>query len=182
MEIRSAALSDASAIAGLHADSWRFAYRGAFTDDYLDQTATQDRLAFWQDKLQSPQPNQHVLVLFDSTALIGFASVYTDHHPEFGSFLNNLHVAREHLRKGYGARLMSAARDCCRISASSSPVYLLVLESNQRAQAFYSRLGATFRQSYPWSPPGGGTLEVLQFFWPSPDHIKSVSHSARNDG
>ena len=173
MEIRPADLSDASAIAGLHADSWRFAYRGAFTDDYLDQTAAEDRLAFWQDKLQSPQPNQQVLVLFDDTVLIGFTSDYTDHHPEFGSFLNNLHVAKEHLRKGYGARLMSAARDCCRLRASSSPVYLLVLESNIRAQAFYSRLGGTFRHSYPWTPPGGGTLVLKQFVWPSPDDIKS---------
>jgi ribosomal protein S18 acetylase RimI-like enzyme len=172
MEVRPAIQSDATAIASLHADSWRFAYRGAFTDEYLDELAAQDRLVFWQDKLRSPDPNQHVFVLVDGDALIGFVSVYTDHHAEFGSFLNNLHVAREHLRRGHGARLMSAVRDCCNVKAASSPVYLLVLESNLRAQAFYSRLGGTFRQSYPWTPPGGGALLLHQFVWPSPNHIQ----------
>ena len=183
MEVRSAVQSDAKAIASLHADSWRFAYRNAFTDQYLDQEATQDRLAFWQGRLQSPEPNQHVLVLVDRTALIGFVSVYTDHHPEFGSFLNNLHVAKEHLRQGHGSRLMSAVRDCCKLEAPSSPVYLLVLESNSRAQAFYARLGGTFQRSYPWTPPGGGTIPLRQFVWPSPDNIQLDSMSGfRSNG
>jgi ribosomal protein S18 acetylase RimI-like enzyme len=182
MEVRAAGQSDASAIGTLHADSWRFAYRGAFTDRFLDQEATQDRLAFWQERLRSPEPGRHVLVLDDSTGIVGFACVYTNHDPEFGSFLNNLHVASDHLRRGHGARLMSAVRECCRIEASFAPVYLLVLESNLRAQAFYSRLGGTFRQSYPWTPPGGGSLLLRQFVWPSPDHIQIDPSPARTPG
>jgi ribosomal protein S18 acetylase RimI-like enzyme len=182
MEVRAAVPSDATAIGILHADSWRFAYRGAFDDRFLDQEATQDRLAFWQEKLRSPEPNRHVLILGDGTDIVGFACVYTNHDPEFGSFLNNLHVASNHLRRGHGARLMSAVRECCRIDAPNSPVYLLVLESNLRAQAFYLRFGGTLRQSYPWKPPGGGALQLHQFVWPSPDHIQIDSSPERIPG
>ena len=182
MEVRAAVQSDAAAIAALHADSWRFAYRGAFTGQFLDQEAGQDRLTFWQDRLRSPEPNQHVLVLVDGTSLIGFVCVYTNHDSEFGSFLNNLHVARDHLRQGYGARLMYAVRDCCMIEAPTTPVYLLVLDSNLRAQAFYSKFGGTFRQTYPWTPPGGGALQLQQFVWASPEQIRPDASSVSARG
>jgi hypothetical protein len=66
---------------------------------------------------------------------------------------------------------MAEVRDCCEAEAPLSPLYLLVLASNLRAQAFYARLGGEFRQSYPWTPPGGGSLSLHQFVWPSPRHI-----------
>jgi ribosomal protein S18 acetylase RimI-like enzyme len=178
MELRSATHSDASAIARLHANSWRFAYRGALNDEYLDSEADDDRLNFWEEKLGSPAPNQNVLVLVDGACLIGFASVYVDDHPEFGSFLNNLHVAEDRLRLGCGTRLMSAVQDCCSQSSPASPVYLWVVDSNQRAQAFYSRFGATFRGTDRWEPPGGGTALVHRFAWNSPKEI----HLAKHDG
>lgn len=175
MELRLATHADATAVARLHANSWHFAYRGAFIDEYLELEADRDRMGFWEDRLGSPVPNQHVFVLIDDARLIGFACVYTDHHPEFGSFLNNLHVAEDRLREGHGARLMSAVRNCCLRSSAASPVYLLVLESNRRAQAFYSRHGGACRRTYPWTPPGGGSLLLQQFVWDSPEDIRQTS-------
>jgi ribosomal protein S18 acetylase RimI-like enzyme len=178
MELRSATHSDASAIARLHANSWRFAYRGALNDAYLDSEADSDRLNFWEERLSSPAPNQNVFVLVDGACLIAFASVYVDDHPEFGSYLNNLHVAEDRLRLGCGTRLMSAVQDCCSKLAPVSPVYLWVVDSNQRAQAFYSRLRATFRGTDHWEPPGGGTALLYRFAWSSPKEI----HLAKHDG
>ena len=71
MELRSATKSDASNIARLHANSWRFAYRGALSDEYLDSEADRDRLNFWEARLGSPAPNQNVFVLADGDSLIG---------------------------------------------------------------------------------------------------------------
>jgi GNAT superfamily N-acetyltransferase len=178
MEFRSATHSDASTIARLHANSWRFAYRGALIDEYLDSEADRDRLNFWEERLGSPAPNQNVFVLVDGDCLIGFASVYIDDHPEFGSFLNNLHVAEDRLRLGCGTRLMSAVRDCCSMLSPASPVYLWVVDTNRRAQAFYSRLGATFRGTDHWEPPGGGMALLHRFAWNSPSEI----HLAKHDG
>ncbi len=178
MEIRSATHSDTAAIARLHANSWRFAYCGALNHAYLETEADRDRLKFWKERLTSPTLNQNVFVLVDEGCLIGFASVYVDDHPEFGSFLNNLHVAENRLRLGFGTRLMSAVRDCCRQLSPASPVYLWVVDSNQRAQAFYSRLGATFRGTEHWKPPGGGMALLYRFAWNSPNEM----HLAEHDG
>ena len=178
MELRSATQSDAPAIARLHANSWRFAYRGALRDQYLDAEADSDRLNLWQDRLGWPAPNQNVFILTDNASLIGFASVYVDDHPEFGSLLNNLHVADTSLRLGCGTRLMSAVHACCCKHSPTSPVYLWVVDSNQRAQAFYSRLGAKFRGTDHWKPPGGGTALVYRFAWDSPNGIRLAKHAA----
>ena len=157
MKLRSATRFDTAGIGRLHADSWRFAYRGALTDAYLDSEAYDDRLNFWQDRFKMPPPNQNVFVLLDGARLVGFASVYIADHVEYGSFLNNLHVAEDYLRRGYGTRLMSAVRDCCVKQAPTASVYLWVIHSNERAQSFYNRLGATFRDTGHWEPPGGGS-------------------------
>src|SRR5579864_900003 len=108
MELRAATYSDASAIAKLHANSWRLAYRGVLSDDYLDSQADRDRSNLLEERLNSLAPDQSVFVLGEDGCLIGFACVYANHHPDFGSFLNNLHVAEGRLRLGCGTRLMSA--------------------------------------------------------------------------
>jgi hypothetical protein len=73
---------------------------------------------------------------------------------------------------------MSAVQDRCSKLAPVSPVYLWVVDSNQRAQAFYSRLRATFRGTDHWEPPGGGTALLYRFAWSSPKEI----HLAKHDG
>ena len=60
--LRLAILADAPAIAALHADSWRFAYRGAYSDEYLDGPVFEDRARVWQERMLSPRPNQHVIL------------------------------------------------------------------------------------------------------------------------
>ena len=172
MELRSATLADAPLIAGLHADSWRFAYRGALSDKYLDMEVDREQRALWHERLESPAPNQNVFVLVDDLRLLGFASVYVNHHPEFGSFLNNLHVARDRLRLGCGTRLMYAVRECCMRLSPTSALYLFVLESNERARAFYSRLGAIFRGTELWHPPGGGEALLNQLSCLAPSEVR----------
>jgi len=44
VKIRFARLEDAQAIAELHAESWRYAYRGALSDEYLSGDIIADRL------------------------------------------------------------------------------------------------------------------------------------------
>jgi ribosomal protein S18 acetylase RimI-like enzyme len=172
MRLRSATIADAPLIGRLHADSWRFAYRGALSDEYLDAKVDREQHERWRERLESPQSNQSVFVLVDDLAILGFACIYVDHHPEFGSFLNNLHVAQSHLRHGYGTRLMAAVREHCLRFAPASALYLFVLESNERAQSFYYRLGATHSGNEIWHPPGGGEAVVFQLSWPTPGEVR----------
>ena len=173
MELRSATVADAPSIAALHSDSWRFAYRGALCDEYLEGEVDNDHKKIWRERLESPLPNQNVFVLVDHTRVVAFANLYIDHDIRLGSFLNNLHVAQDRLRRGYGKRLMSVVRECCMRSSPSSSVYLWVVEQNTRARNFYSRLGARFLGTENWNPPGGGIALVHLLSWNSPSDIRT---------
>lgn len=174
MEIRSATSADIPTIARLHANSWRLAYRGAFNDKFLATEADADRLRFWTERLNSPAPDQCVLVLTLGSHLVGFVCLFAQHHPEHGSFLNNLHVAESQQGQGYGARLMLAAREHFEILSPTAPVYLFVVESNMRARRFYSRFNATMTGTELWEPPGGGAVLLHRLTWPTPKEIQFV--------
>jgi hypothetical protein len=73
MRYREATFADAEAIATLHATSWRFAYRGAYSDAYLDGPVFGDRRKVWAEQLAIPVPNQHVIVAEKDGAMVGLA-------------------------------------------------------------------------------------------------------------
>lgn len=85
MEYRAATPSDIEAIAGLHADSWRRNYRGAFSDSYLDGDVYTDRLAVWRDRLTLPDPNNYTVVADLDGVVVGFAHTIFDDDPTWGA-------------------------------------------------------------------------------------------------
>ena len=62
MKYRDAAFSDADDIALLHTLSWQNAYRGLFSDEFLERDAIADRKAVWRQRLAEPVPGQFVMV------------------------------------------------------------------------------------------------------------------------
>lgn len=46
---REATSADIEGIANLHATSWRFAYRGSYSDAYLDGPVFEERRQVWTD-------------------------------------------------------------------------------------------------------------------------------------
>jgi hypothetical protein len=73
--LRSARPPDASAVAALHADSWRRHYRGAYADSYLDGDLEIDRLAVWSQRLGQPSPWARTIVARADGELVGFVHV-----------------------------------------------------------------------------------------------------------
>jgi hypothetical protein len=73
MDYREATAADAAAIAGLHADSWRRHYRGAYLDSFLDGDVIADRMAEWADRLSRPAPDRYTVVADLGGAVAGFA-------------------------------------------------------------------------------------------------------------
>jgi ribosomal protein S18 acetylase RimI-like enzyme len=140
MVIRQATNSDVAAIAHLHAESWRAAYRGLLSDDFLERRAHGDRLATWQKKfsLRAGKP-MFVLLAQEGARLAGFACVFPDEDAEFGSFLDNLHVAPGITGQGVGKHLMSEAVRRLVAEGSRSGLYLWVMEQNHRGRRFYGR-------------------------------------------
>jgi ribosomal protein S18 acetylase RimI-like enzyme len=168
VEYRHASASDVPAIAGLHADSWRRNYRGAFADSFLDGNVLDDRLSVWGQRLAHPGPGQSTVVAEDDGVVVGFAHTVFDDHPTWGALLDNLHVSDTVKRQGVGRNLM--ARTAASVLSRTAPtgLYLWVLEQNTAAQAFYGSLGGTAVERGFGSPPGGGRPPRIRYAWPDP--------------
>ena len=54
----------------------------------------------WRERLDRPPGNQFVQLAVDGTTLVGFVCAYGAHDPQWGSFVDNLHVATASKRNG----------------------------------------------------------------------------------
>lgn len=165
MRFREATAADATAVARLHAESWRTHYRGAYRDEYLDGDVFDDRLRVWAERLSTPPPNQFVVLAEEDDALTGFACVYGADDETWGSLLDNLHVRSGHQRRGIGAGLVAEVAAWCRANHAGCGLYLWVLDGNRGARRFYERLGAGDRGGEFSEPPGGGRIHGRRYAW-----------------
>lgn len=172
MTIRHATVRDASAIAGLHADSWRRNYRGAYLDSYLDGDIGADRLAVWTDRLVRHDADRLTLVADQDGVVVGFVHMILDEDSTWGAYLENLHVAHDRKRHGLGKGLViNTARELVERRPASG-LYLWVLEQNTAAQAFYEAIGGVCTGREIRGPfPGGGTAPGLRYVWPEPAQL-----------
>jgi GNAT superfamily N-acetyltransferase len=171
MLIRTATASDCSAIAELHASSWKFSYRDALSDEYLSGDVVSERRRFWEPRLASSAEHQHVFVAEENDELAGFACVLGDENSQWGSCLNNIHVTQAMQGRRVGASLLHAVARVCENRHSQSGLYLWVVQSNTKAQAFYTRYGARHAESGVWNAPDGTVAPLFLFAWDSPQAI-----------
>jgi ribosomal protein S18 acetylase RimI-like enzyme len=168
---RPATAADAERVAGLHADSWRRHYRGAYSDSFLDGDIDADRRAVWTQRLADQVGTATVLAEEDGQ-LAGFVHVMFDKDPQWGSLVDNLHVDYRHRRTGIGTQLLTRAAQAITEQAAGNAMYLWVLEQNTAAQAFYRAVGATAVETATVPPPGGdparlnGSPKCLRMSWP----------------
>ncbi len=182
MRYRQASYDDHEAIARLHAESWRTAYRGAYRDAFLDHDVEQDRARVWQERLAQPPDNQLVVLAEAAGDLVGFACAYGGEDPEWGTLLDNLHVLPQQQRAGVGARLVLEVAAWCRAHWSECGLYLWVLARNARARRFYQRLGARDRGGASFVPPGGGRIYSRRYAWATPDAVADVRRAPGDPG
>ena len=165
MHIRIAVPTDAPSIAALHAASWRIAYRGALSDEYLAGDILSERNSIWAERFFSPPPNQYVAVAEIDNQLVGFACAYAGHDARWGTLLDNIHVVHALQRQRIGTQLMSSVASWCALNHPHEGLFLWVLKSNAPAQRFYENLGAVKAGSDIWSPPGGGAIPRFRYAW-----------------
>jgi GNAT superfamily N-acetyltransferase len=179
--LRAVAAADAADVAGLHADSWRRHYRGAYADSFLDGDVESDRRQVWAGRLGRPDGTATVGA-WDGSGLAGFVHVVFDKDAEWGSLVDNLHVRHDRQRGGLGRALMAAAAQAVLDSAAADRMYLWVLEQNSRGQAFYRAVGGVEVERALVPPPGGdpsrlnGTPACLRYAW-SDVQTKALSRS-----
>ena len=177
MTVRVAHPADAEAIALLHADSWKRTYRGMFRDEFLDGDVVTERRDVWKGRCDRERLDQLVLVAEADGRLIGFICAYGDEDPEWGSLIDNLHVAAGHQGRGIGRRLLAEAGTWLAASYPGRGIHLWALEANGPARRFYERLGATQVGVVAHPSPGGGSAPNCRYVWPSADALTRSSHS-----
>lgn len=169
MLIREGTEDDTESISNLHAESWRAAYRGILSDDYLDGRVQKDRLAVWQARLSSAGAKpMFVLVAQLDVRLAGFICVFLSEDTVFGSLLDNLHVAPDLTGQGVGRQLLSEAAMRLLEAGSRVGLYLWVFEQNRRARQFYERAGAIAVGSAENPMPDGNRVLSVCYYWPDP--------------
>src|SRR5262245_19466764 len=169
---RPAGARDVEAIAGLHADSWRRNYRGAYLDSYLDGDVLTDRLAVWRERVTRPEASFRTIVAELDGAFAGVAHTKLDDDPTWGALLDNLHVVHVLKGQGIGTQLMAATARAVLDSTPDAGLYLWVLDVNAAAQVFYAARGGVEAGREMRGPfPGGGTALARRIAWPDPSTL-----------
>lgn len=163
--LREAQFSDYMAIAKLHADSWRLNYRGILSDEYLDNDVEKDRLDTWYERLKSPGKNQLVTVAAFDEHIAGFCCVFLNDDPDFGSLVDNFHVAKNMQRSGIGKMLIKESVKKIHDKANTQKMYLWVFEANKNARIVYERLHGICFETIEKKNEDGTTSKTCRYIW-----------------
>jgi GNAT superfamily N-acetyltransferase len=166
MRIRGAEQADALAIAGLHTNSWRTAYRGILRDEFLDGALAANRRELWGTRLcLSPPGNQVVLLGEDGGELQAFACAFLNADIECGTLLDNLHVDPALKGQGLGRQLMGVIADHVLRHAATPWLHLWAYEQNRDARRFYENLGGVETVCVTEQAPDGTMLRAVRYCW-----------------
>jgi ribosomal protein S18 acetylase RimI-like enzyme len=130
--IRPARLEDADAIARIHIDAWRWAYRGLMPDQVLDELDLAKRADRWREILSKDETTTYV----HAEPVVGFASVgASKEDPPGVAHLYALYQSPAVVGTGVARALLA---ECMR---GVSEMTLYVLQGNERAIGFYAKHG-----------------------------------------
>jgi ribosomal protein S18 acetylase RimI-like enzyme len=142
MTIRVASVPDAAAVARVHVESWKVAYRGIMPDAKIAQMDLATRTRFWAERLAVRE--WPVFVVEDRDQLIAFchmtASRDPDADPTQVGEIASIHVLPNRTGTGLGRRLLDRAFAEFR-KRGYREVTLWVLEGNASARRVYEKVG-----------------------------------------
>jgi GNAT superfamily N-acetyltransferase len=166
MALRRAVAEDEAAVARLHAESWRTAYRGILRDDFLDDSVVANRREVWSTRFaQLGREDQLILVSEDHGEIQAFACAFLDADPEWGTLLDNLHVIPGLKGRGLGRQLIAGVAENVRQHGDHSVLHLWVYEQNTQARGFYERLGGVITEVVAEAAPDGSQVNALRYAW-----------------
>jgi GNAT superfamily N-acetyltransferase len=153
-----------STIAALHAASWKAAYRGLFSDRYLDHEVDADRRVYWKKRLRQLTDANGRGQIFLATVggkAAGFLCMDVITEPEWGAYVDNLHVLPAWRGANIGGMLLARGTDWAH-KHERNQLYLWVYEKNHAARRFYRRDGWHVAERKREPVPGGGSRMVLR--------------------
>lgn len=137
---RKAEIADCEEISKVYAESWRSAYKGLISQNYID-SITDNR---WTDKMiKSLLQNEYFsLCAEDNGKVIGniqFGKSREDDMPAYGEIIS-LYILPEYLGQAVGYNLLCKAIDVIKQQGFKN-IYLWAMNGNIRADKFYTRNG-----------------------------------------
>lgn len=140
--VREATADDADALGRVHVRAWQAAYRGIFSDAYLDGLDQTERANKWRDSFPRPADRRVLVVCDESGALVGFAMMGPDRDGLGIGELYAINLDPDAWGKQGGRALLEAAMRALAELGHHEAV-LWVVRDNQRARRFYERAGWT---------------------------------------
>jgi GNAT superfamily N-acetyltransferase len=145
--IRRPRVEEARAVAVVHVETWRSAYKGVVDEKQLQALDVEARTEMWKKALILGEPSAFVAVDDDSGVIFGFASFGAPRDGDLAALeagkgcgeLYAIYVDASKWRAGAGAALMGAVER--ELARSYREAALWVLVDNPRARAFYEKHG-----------------------------------------
>lgn len=167
--VRPIGAADAPLVAHMHAASWKSAYRGLFSEAFLDREVDDERLHEWTQRLATPADSAFGLIAEVDDRPVGFIFMRSAHDPAWGTMLDNLHVLDGSRGQGVGRRLIAAAMRALLARDCRVPVWLWVYEQNEPARRVYARLGGREVERATDLAADGAERPKWRVVWDSPE-------------
>ena len=158
-EVRPAEMSDAKAVAEVHAAAARAAYEGILPEAELQALAPATREAKWREAIEFAEPQ--VRVATRGGKVVGFVGFDRSRDPKTKSTTGeiwSIYVLPEHWDKGVGVLLWDAARDGLE-EEGCTEVTVWVPIRNERALRFHE-LAAFKRDMKTLKTTAVGTVKI----------------------
>lgn len=166
LEIRTARVEDAAAIAGINTRGWQVAYAGILDQTYLDGISVEKRTARWKENLEKGDGSQ-TYVATTGGQVVGFASVGLSREANFANYIElyAIYIEPEFWGKGAGKALFDTVRNYA-VAASFDKMFVNVLSDNKLGCSFYERTGAKEIVGSAFSTEiGGQSYEEIKYEW-----------------
>jgi GNAT superfamily N-acetyltransferase len=141
LTLRTGTRDDAALLGEMHARSWQSTYRGIMSDAFLEKPVFAERATHWHAKMQEwDAAHGAIWIAQRGDEPIAFANVVDNVEPQYGVYLDHLHVMPGNKGSGAGTLLIRAAEQWAR-EHGSRRMHLLVWEANLPARGYYEHLG-----------------------------------------
>jgi ribosomal protein S18 acetylase RimI-like enzyme len=141
IQIRRATVNDSAGIARVQVDSYRTAYAGIFSQDYLDPFSYEEQAQDWYDWMMTKPRDLLYVAQAEGGEILGYAlgRPGLTEIPPYDSELMALHVRQPFQRQGVGQNLMATMAE--QFQEQGCAAMLLWVLAKNPARAFYEKLG-----------------------------------------
>lgn len=179
MKVRKAEISDALGIAKVHVDTWRSAYTGKISDEYLESLDFKSRELQWKERLENQKAKQFFYVTEDELiGIIGFAvggleqfepNLADPMTSKYEGELLAIYVLEDYQRKGIGTHLvLKVIKNLLDHGINSMLVWVL---KKSKYRTFYEKLGGKYLTE-SFKEIGGDKYKLISYGW---EDIKQIA-------